>query len=98
MATQAVQMLLALALAVLTATGLVEVWQIPVLALLLGVSNAVDMPTRQAFVVEMVGREGLANAVGLNSAIFNAARVVGPAVAGIAIAAVGIAACFAINA
>ena len=58
-ATQAVQMLLALALAVLTATGLVEVWQIIVLALLLGVSNAVDMPTRQAFVVEMVGRDDI---------------------------------------
>jgi MFS family permease len=90
-------MALAFALAILTATGLVEVWHILVLALLLGVSNAVDMPTRQSFIVELVDREDIANAVGLNSSIFNATRIVGPAVAGLAIAVVGIAACFAVN-
>lgn len=95
--TQAIQMLLAFLLALLTATGHVEVWHILVLAFLLGVTNAVDMPTRQSFVVEMVGREDIGNAVGLNSSAFNAARIIGPAVAGLAIGAVGIAACFALN-
>ena len=95
--TQTVQMALAFALAILTATGLVEVWHILVLAFLLGVSNAIDMPTRQSFVVELVGREDIGNAVGLNSSIFNAARIIGPGVAGLAIGVVGIAACFALN-
>jgi MFS family permease len=97
-ATQTIQGLLAAALAILTATGQVEVWHVLVLAFLLGVSNAVDMPTRQSFVVEMVGRDDIGNAIGLNSAVFNGARIVGPAIAGLTIAAVGIAACFAINA
>ncbi|MBM4408806.1 MAG: MFS transporter [Chloroflexi bacterium] len=95
--TQAAQMLLAFALGLLTMTGRVEVWHILVLAFLLGVTNAVDMPTRQSFVVEMVGREDIGNAVGLNSSAFNAARIVGPAVAGLAIGYVGIAACFVLN-
>jgi predicted MFS family arabinose efflux permease len=64
----------------------------------LGLVNAVDMPVRQAFVVEMVGREDIANAVALNSAVFNGARIVGPAMAGILIGVVGIAACFFLNA
>ena len=97
-ATQVAQMLLAASLAVLTATGSVQVWHVLVLALLLGVTNAIDMPTRQSFVVEMVGREDIGNAVGLNSAMFNAGRIVGPAVAGLTIAAVGVAACFVLNA
>ena len=97
-ATQAASLLLALLLGLLTATGLVQVWQIVVLALLLGTVNAVDMPTRQAFVIEMVGRADVVNAVGLNSAAFNAARIVGPAIGGLVIGAVGIAACFFINA
>ena len=63
----------------------VQVWQILVLATLLGITNAVDMPTRQAFTVEMVGREDVANAVALNSAVFNGARIVGPAIAGLTI-------------
>ena len=96
-ATQAVQMCLAFVLAGLTATGLVEVWHVFVLAFLLGCSNAFDMPARQSFVVEMVGRADVANAVGLNSAIFNGARIIGPAIAGLAIGAVGIAACFVLN-
>ncbi len=95
--TQAASMLLALALAGLTFAGIVQVWQILVLAALLGLVNAVDMPTRQAFVVEMVGREDLTNAVGLNSAVFNAARIVGPAIAGILIGLLGVTACFFLN-
>ncbi|HYO41837.1 MAG TPA: MFS transporter [Candidatus Limnocylindrales bacterium] len=84
-ATQAIQMLLAFVLFGLVVTGLVEVWHILVLATILGVTNAVDMPTRQAFTVEMVGREDVANAVALNSAIFNGARIIGPAIAGLTI-------------
>jgi MFS family permease len=95
--TQVVQMALALSLFALTVSGRVEVWQILVLALLLGLSNAVDMPTRQAFVVEMVGREELSNAVGLNSATFNTARVVGPAAAGLLIGITGVSTAFLIN-
>ncbi|HEY5629265.1 MAG TPA: MFS transporter [Candidatus Limnocylindrales bacterium] len=96
--TQTVQMLLAFALFVLSYTNTVQVWHILVLAGLLGLSNAVDMPTRQAFAVEMVGRDDIQNAVALNSALFNGARIVGPAVAGIAIGVFGIALAFLINA
>ena len=95
--TQVVQMLLAFALFGLTATGVVQVRHILVLATLLGVTNAVDMPTRQAFVVEMVGREDIANAIALNSAMFNGARIVGPAVAGLAIGTFGLSIAFLIN-
>ena len=96
-ATQVVQMILAFVLFGLTATGAVEVWQILVLALLLGITNAVDMPTRQSFVVEMVGREDVANAVALNSAVFNGARIVGPAIAGLTIGAFDISVAFLLN-
>src|SRR6478735_8022258 len=68
------------------------------LALALGVVNAFDMPIRQSFVVEMVGREDIASAVGFNSALFNGTRIIGPAIAGLLIAVVGIAPCFFINA
>ncbi len=95
--TQAILMILALILAVLSWTGVVQVWQILVIAFALGLVNAVDMPTRQAIVMDMVGREDVANAVGLNSAMFNAARIVGPAVAGLVIGAVGVTACFFLN-
>ncbi len=84
-ATQAVQMTLAFILFGLVVTDTVQVWMIMVLALCLGVTNAVDMPTRQAFTVEMVGREDVPNAIALNSAIFNGARIIGPAVAGLTI-------------
>ena len=84
-ATQTVQMILAFVLFGLVVTDAVEVWQIFVLAAILGVTNAVDMPTRQAFTVEMVGREDVANAIALNSAIFNGARIIGPAIAGLTI-------------
>jgi len=95
--TQAIQMVLAFVLFGLAATGIVEVWHIIVLAALLGVTNAVDMPTRQAFAVEMVGREDVANAVALNSATFNAARILGPAIAGLTIGAFDISIAFLLN-
>ncbi len=95
--TQSTSMFLAFALFGLTVTDNVGVEQVLILALLLGVVNAVDMPTRQAFAVEMVGREDLGNAVALNSAVFNGARVVGPAIAGLTIGAAGIASAFLIN-
>lgn len=94
---QAAMMVLALLLWLLTATGAVTVTAVLVLALGLGVANAVDMPVRQSFVVEMVGRDDVANAVALNSAMFNGARVLGPAVAGLVIGAAGIAPAFLIN-
>jgi MFS family permease len=95
--TQVASMLLAFVLAGLTFANVVQVWHILVLAALLGLVNAVDMPTRQAFVPEMVGRADITNAVGLNSAIFNAARIVGPAVGGLLIGALGVTACFFLN-
>jgi len=99
MGTQTVQMMLAFVLFGLVVTGTVQVWHIFVLATLLGITNAVDMPTRQAFTVEMVGRGDVANAVALNSAIFNGARIVGPAIAGLTIGFFGgnVAVAFLIN-
>jgi MFS family permease len=96
-ATQTVAMLLAFVLWALTATGVVQVWHVMILGALLGVSNAVDMPARQAFAVEMVGRDDVANAVGLNSALFNASRILGPAAAGLLIGAFDISIAFLIN-
>ena len=96
--TQTVAMVLAFVLFGLTASGVVAVWHVMVLAVFLGINNAVDMPTRQSFAVEMVGREDMTNAVGLNSAQFNASRVIGPAVAGLLIGATGIAIAFLLNA
>lgn len=96
-ATQAAAAALALILASLTLTGAVQLWMVWVLAFTLGCVNALDNPTRQSFVVEMVGRPQLANAVSLNSAVFTAARVVGPAVAGILIAVFGTGWCFLLN-
>jgi MFS family permease len=95
--TQAIAMALALALFVLTATGRVTVEQVLGLAFLLGCVNAIEMPTRQAFAVELVGREDIGNAVALNSAVFNSARVLGPAVAGLTIGATGLASAFLLN-
>jgi MFS family permease len=96
-ATQVAAGLLALTLGGLDYFHVVAVWHIFVLAFLLGIVNAVDMPTRQSFVVEMVGRDDVANAVALNSAVFNGARIVGPAIAGILIAVLGTALCFVLN-
>jgi MFS family permease len=98
MVTNAVAAALALSLAVLTATGAVRVWHVLVLAFLLGCSAAVDTPGRQAFVSELVPPGDVANAVGLNSAAFHAARVVGPASAGLLIAGFGTPTVFAVNA
>jgi MFS family permease len=95
--TQTSAMVLAFVLFGLTVTHTVQVWHILVLALLLGITNAVDMPTRQAFAVEMVGRDDIPNAVALNSAMFNGARVVGPAIAGLTIGAFDISVAFLIN-
>lgn len=97
-ATQGVSALLALALGLLALSGLVQVWHVLVVALLLGVANALDLPARQSFVVEMVGREDLLNAIAMNSFTFNAARIAGPAIAGAIVAAAGTAACFLVNA
>lgn len=95
--TQVASMVLAFTLAILSFTGVVQVWHILVLGAGLGFVNAIDMPTRLSFVIEMVGREDVGNAVGLNSAIFNGARIVGPALAGLLIGAFGVTACFALN-
>ena len=98
MATQTAMGSIGLVLGVLVLTGAVELWMVYLLALGLGVAAAVDAPARQAFVSEMVPREDLSNAVGLNSASFHAARVIGPAVAGLLIAWVGTGPVFLINA
>jgi MFS family permease len=95
--TQLAAGVLALTLGGLDFFHVIQVWHIFVLAFLLGIVNAVDMPTRQSFVVEMVGREDIANAVALNSAVFNGARIIGPAVAGLLIGILGTALCFILN-
>jgi MFS family permease len=97
-ATQTASMILAGILAWLTLTGRVQVWHIFVLAALLGVVNAFDIPGRQSFLVDMVGKEDLMNAIALNSSMFNGARVIGPAIAGILVARIGEGWCFAANA
>ncbi|MDQ4099457.1 MAG: MFS transporter [Chloroflexota bacterium] len=98
LATQVAMAILASILAVLVATGTVELWHVFVLALGLGIANAFDMPARQAFVSEMVDREAVMSAVALNSAVFNSGRIVGPAIAGVLLAAFGPAICFGLNA
>jgi MFS family permease len=95
--TQAAAMILAFLLAALTLTGVIQVWEVIGIAFLVGVVNAFDVPIRQAFLVQMVGKEDLPNAIALNSSIFNGARVIGPAVAGFAIAWVGEGWCFFLN-
>src|SRR6202035_1168532 len=96
--TQASSMVLAGILAVLTLTRRVTVWEVVVLAALMGAVNAFDIPARQAFLVDMVGREDLMNAIALNSSMFNGARIIGPAVAGILVASIGEGWCFFANA
>jgi MFS family permease len=95
--TQTSAMLLAFILAALTLLGHIKVWEIMVLASCLGLVNALDIPTRQAFVVEMVNPKDLVNAIALNSAMVNGARILGPAVAGITVAAIGEGWCFFAN-
>ncbi|HEV2659911.1 MAG TPA: MFS transporter, partial [Ktedonobacteraceae bacterium] len=96
--TQTAAMLQALLIWALIATGVVQLWHIYVLALLLGITNSLDKPTRQAFVVEMVGREDLPNAVALNSSLTTLARIVGPGIGGIIIATSGVSMLFLLNA
>jgi MFS family permease len=96
-ATQSASMVLALALAALTLTNRIQIWQLFVLSALLGVVNAFDIPARQSFLVEMVGRGDLMNAIALNSSMFNGARIIGPAIAGILVAKIGEGWCFFAN-
>lgn len=91
------QMLLALALAWLTFTNVVQVWHIMLLAFLLGIINAIDAPSRQAIVADLVGQEQLSSGIAMNSIIFNLSRVVGPAVAGLVLNRFGPALCFLAN-
>jgi len=97
-ATQAAAMMTATVLAFLALSGLIEVWHLFALATISGIFNAFDIPARQSFVADMVGREDLLNAVALNSSVFNGARIIGPAIAGILVAAVGEGWCFFVNA
>ncbi|HWR13763.1 MAG TPA: MFS transporter [Terriglobales bacterium] len=95
--TQISSMVLALILAALTLTGTIQLWHIFVLSALLGFVNGIDIPARQSFMVEMVGKEDLMNAIALNSSMFNGARIIGPAIAGVLVAAIGEGWCFFVN-
>jgi MFS family permease len=97
-ALQSMMGVLALVLGLLTVTGAVQLWQVYLLAFLLGLNNTFENPARQAFMLEMVGPEHLRNAVTLNSVLVNAARAIGPAVAGVIIAVGGTGICFLLNA
>lgn len=95
--TQTIFMVLAFILAFLTLTNKIKYYEILILALILGFINTIDMPTRQAYAIEIVGKEDLMNAIALNSATFNLARVIGPAIGGLMMAYVGAGYCFLIN-
>ena len=95
--TQVLQMAEATALGVLVLAKVIAVWQVMVLALGFGLVNAFDIPARQAFLVELVGKRDLVSAIALNSSMFNAARIVGPAVAGLLIGVAGVGPCFLAN-
>lgn len=95
--TQSISMILAFALAILTLTHYIQTWHLIVIAFLVGIVNAFDVPIRQAFFVHMVGQEDLPNAIALNSSIFNGARVIGPAIAGFTIVLIGEGWCFFLN-
>ena len=90
-------MLEAFTVSILVWTGVIAVWQVLVLATILGIASAFDIPMRQSFIVEMVGKDDLMNAIALNSSLFNAARVIGPAIAGVLIGTKGIAFCYFVN-
>jgi MFS family permease len=94
---QSIMGLLALILGILVATGTVQLWMVFLMALLLGLVNTIDTPTRQSFFPEMVGESQLRNAVSLNSTMVNIARIIGPAIAGVIIATSGLAPCFILN-
>src|SRR5258706_8628805 len=95
--TQGAALLQAAVLAAAVLNGAVRPWMVLALAFVFGVINAFDLPVRQSFLVELVGKEDLSNAIALNSAAFNAARVIGPAFAGVLVATIGEGGCFAIN-
>jgi MFS family permease len=95
--TQFSSLVVTLILAVLVRTGTVKYWHILVMASVLGVVNTLDMPTRQSFVIELVGKDDLMNAIALNSTIFNLSRIIGPAIAGVIMAYAGISICFFVN-
>jgi MFS family permease len=95
---QALLMVQALALWALVAGDLVRPWHVAAVATTVGLINAVEIPARQSFIVELVGRDDLTNAIALNSSAFNATRIVGPAIAGVLVASVGLAVCFLLNA
>ena len=97
-ATQTASMCLAAGMAALVWSGAARVWNVDVLAVFMGLALVLDAPARQALTFQLVGRDELPNAVALNASVFNAARVVGPAVAGVTIAAAGVGVCFALNA
>jgi MFS family permease len=96
--TQALSVVPALLLAILTDLGIITVWEIALVAFFLGMVNAFDIPARQSFFAVMVQKGNLMNAIALNSAAFNGARIIGPVVAGIIIASIGVSACFYLNA
>ena len=96
--TQGLSIVPALLLGILTLAGVVTVWQVALLAFILGTINAVDIPARQSFLIEMVGRGHVVNAIAMNSAVFNGSRIVGPMIAGLSIEYLGMPACFFINA
>src|SRR5438093_266653 len=96
--TQASFLVQAAALAAVVSSGVVRPWMVLALALGFGVFNAFDLPARQSFLVELVGKEDLSNAIALNSAAFNTARIVGPAIAGVLVATIGEGGCFWLNA
>ncbi|MGH2470137.1 MAG: MFS transporter, partial [Chloroflexota bacterium] len=95
--TQTTALIQSAILAALTLSGHIQLWQIYILATMLDCVNAFDNPTRQSFVMELVGRENLVNAVGLNSAQFNSARLIGPSLGGLVIAQAGVGMCFLVN-
>ena len=96
--TQALSILPALILGILTDIKMIAVWQVALLAALLGTVNAFDIPARQSFIVELVGKSKLTNAIALNSAAFHGARIIGPVIAGLTISSLGLPACFYLNA
>ena len=96
--TQALSIIPAILLGILTSLGIATVWHVALLAFFLGTINAIDIPTRQSFLAEMVGKGHIVNAIALNSAAFNGARIIGPMIAGLTISYLGIPACFFLNA
>ncbi|MPM03546.1 Enterobactin exporter EntS [bioreactor metagenome] len=95
--TQSASLVVTLVLAILAWTGKVQYWHILITATALGIVNTLDMPVRQAFIVELTGKEDLMNAIALNSAVFNMSRIIGPAIAGIVMGVFGVSACFLAN-